>query len=320
MNRAPGIGCRVSRAEAPAFRASCSPLRRFRRLAAGALAAVAIAALPAMARAADPGDRTEAVPPQLQGVDIEPRPGAQVPLDLVFNDEEGRSVRLGDYFQAGRPVILNLLYFRCPSICSPLLQSLIASLGELPSEWSVGRKFDVLTVSFDPLETPALAKAKKKSMLEAYARPGAAPGWHVLTGQEANIKALTDAVGFTYKWDAETNQFAHGVGIIILSPEGKATHYLRTVTFDPRTLRLAMTEASEGRVGTLSDKVALLTCFRFDPDSGTYTVAAVKLVRSVGVASVLLLGCLVGGAMFVGAKRRHRLEAGQQAGAARTHA
>jgi protein SCO1/2 len=235
-----------------------------------------------------------------------PRIGAQLPLDASFHDETGRAVKIGDYFHSGKPVILHLMYFRCPMVCGKAMNAFVDALMQMPPEWSVGDKFDVLTVSFDALEKPDLAAAKKKSTMELYNRPsassGAVRGWHFLTGDEPSIKTLIDSVGFYREWNKEGNQFDHDVELIVVSPEGRATHFLQMQSYDPTTLRLALVESSQGKIGSLGDRAALFACFSFDPVTGKYQLAAVKLLRMTGVGVVILLGAFI--ALLIWLRRR----------------
>lgn len=225
-------------------------------------------------------------PPALGGVGIEQRLDEQVPLDLEFRDETGKPVRLGELFR-GRPVILALAYYECPMLCTLVLNGLTSALRALP--FDTGAQFDVLTVSFDPRETAALAAAKKETYLADYRRPGAAEGWHFLTGDEAAIRALTQAVGFRYTFDPESGEFAHAAGIMVLTPAGRIARYFYGVEFAPRDLRLALVEAADGRIGSPVDQL-LLYCYRYDPSTGRYSAAVMNIVRLAGAATVLGLG------------------------------
>jgi protein SCO1 len=223
------------------------------------------------------------LPPALREVGFDQKLNAQVPLDLVFRDETGQTVRLGDYFH-GKPVILVPGYFRCPMLCGQVQNGLIRALLDL--QFDVGKDFYVLTVSFDPRETPEMAAAKKQTYLERYGRPGSADGWHFLTGADGEIKRLTDAVGFRYRYDAKHDQYAHAGGIVLLTPTGKVSRYFYDVRFSPRDLRLGLVEASENRIGSLADQV-LLFCFHYDPEEGRYGPAVMRLVRLGGVLTML---------------------------------
>ncbi len=231
-----------------------------------------------------------ALPPQLQNVGFDQRLDEQVPLDLVFRDEAGRDVALRDYFH-GKPVILVMAYYRCPMLCTLVLNGLVQ--GMLDMNFDVGKEFEVVTVSFDPRETPELAAEKKKTYLARYGRPGAAEGWHFLTGDEPAIKKLTQAVGFRYRYDPVADQYAHASGIIILTPTGKISRYFYDVRFPGRDLRLGLVEASANKIGSPVDQV-LLFCFHYDPTVGKYGVAIMNIVRLGGIATVLSLVLLVG--------------------------
>jgi protein SCO1/2 len=228
-------------------------------------------------------------PPALRQVGFDQKLNAQVPLDLVFQDETGRTVRLGDYFQ-GKPVILVLAYFRCPMLCSQVLNGLVRGMLDLP--FDAGREFEVVTVSFDPTETPAMASAKKHTYVQRYGRPDAAAGWHFLTGKSDAIARLTEAVGFRYTYDAAHEQFAHASGIMVLTPTGKLSRYFFDVNFPARDLRLGLVEASANQIGSPVDQI-LLFCFHYDPEEGKYGPAILNLLRLGGVLTVLGIGIFV---------------------------
>jgi len=215
---------------------------------------------------------------------------AEVPIAAVsgvrktFRDEDGREVRLGDFFRAGKPVILNLGYYGCPMLCGLVANGLVAGLKDLP--WNAGQEFGVVTVSIDPNETPTLARLKKQSYLRELGRPVAAAGWHFLTGREADIRALTEAVGFGFRWNEERREFAHAAVLIVLTPQGTVSRYLYGIEFDARTLRLSLVEAAEGKVGSPLDRI-LLYCFHYDASERRYALAAVKLMRAGGLVTAL---------------------------------
>lgn len=237
------------------------------------------------------GQRMEPLPAALEGVGIEDRPGAQVPLELEFSGEDGRPVRLGEIVRGQRPVILTLVYYRCPMLCGVLLNGLLDGLKELP--WTAGREFDIVTVSIDPLETPTLARFKKQNTMAEYGRPEAATGWRFLTGRPEAIARLAAAVGFSYRWDEETKQYVHAAGIFVLTPRGRVARTLYGVMFEPRTLRLALAEAGEGKVGGASERL-FLACFHYDADAGRYVVAAANVMRLGGFATVVVVGTWLG--------------------------
>lgn len=217
-------------------------------------------------------------PPQLKQVGIQQRLGKQIPADLVFRNEAGKQVRLGQYLGNG-PVILNFVYFHCPMLCGQVLQGLTGALRAIG--YSAGRDFTVLTVSFDPQETPAMAAAKKKMVLATYGRPEAERGWHFLTGSAASIAALTQAAGFQYQHNAQNDQFAHPTAILVLTPEGKIAQYYYGIEYAPRDLRLGLVQASNGQIGTLTDE-ALLYCYRYDPQTGKYSAIVSRVLRISG--------------------------------------
>jgi protein SCO1 len=228
-------------------------------------------------------------PAALREVGYDQRLGEQVPLDLAFRDEAGRPVTLRSLFR-GRAVVLSLVYYECPMLCTLTLNGLGSALSVLT--FDVGKDFDVVTVSFEPKETPALAAAKKKAYLARYRRPGAEEGWHFLTGDTPAIAALTSAVGFRYAWDAETRQYAHPAGLVVLTPDGRIARYMYGVEYAPRDLRLALVEASQRRIGNPVDTV-LLYCYRYDPTRGRYAASVLRLVRLGGVLTVLGLAAFV---------------------------
>jgi len=249
--------------------------------AACAAALLLVAALPAAAQ------RKEPLPKDLEGVGITEHPGARLPLDLEFTDEDGKTVRLAQYFNGQRPVILTLGYYRCPMLCTLVLNSLVDGLKDLP--WTPGQQFEIVTVSIDPTETPTLARLKKQNYLEDYGRAGAAIGWHFLTGREENIRKLADTVGFGYRYVEERGQYAHPAAIFVATPDGRMAKYLFGVLYQPKTLRLALTEAGEGKVGTAGDQL-LLYCFHYDAQEGRYVLAATNIMRFGGATTALIVG------------------------------
>ncbi len=225
-------------------------------------------------------------PPGLKHVGIEQHMGEQIPPDLTFRDETGKTVRLGDYF-GKRPMILNLVYYQCPMLCGEVLAGLTSSLKVL--KFDVGDQFDVLTISFNPRETPELAAAKKAEYLKRYGRSGAAVGWHFLTGPEPSIEALTNAAGFQYEYDPKTQQFAHATAILVLTPEGKISKYFYGVDYAPKDLRLGLIQASDKKIGTVVDEV-LLYCYCYNPSTGKYGAIIWRILNLAGAATILVLG------------------------------
>ncbi|MBI3768326.1 MAG: SCO family protein [Deltaproteobacteria bacterium] len=234
-------------------------------------------------------------PPALREVAIEQRLDAQVPLDLAFRDESGAPVNLGQYFGT-RPVILSLVYYQCPMLCTLVLNGLVRALRVL--SFDPGREFEIVTVSFNPRETPELAATKKATYLGEYDRPGAAAGWHFLTGDADAIERLARAVGFHYTYVPEEQQFAHAAAIMVLTQDGRVARYFFGVEYSPRDLRFGLIDAAEHKIGTAVDHL-LLYCYRYDPATGKYGAIAMNLVRAGGLVTVL---ALVG---FVLMMRRH---------------
>jgi protein SCO1/2 len=236
-----------------------------------------------------PAQAHETIPAILKEVGFDQRLNEQVPLDLAFRDETGRAVRLGDYFD-GKPIILSLVYYNCATLCPMILDGLVRSL--TPMSFDIGNQFTMLTVSFDPRDTATQAAAKKVEYVRRYRRPGAAAGWHFLTGAEAPIRQLTQAVGFRYLYDAKTDQFAHAAGILMLTPGGKVARYFYGFDFSPRDLRLGLIEAAANTIGTPIDQV-LLFCYQYDPRTGQYGLVVMNTLRLAGLATVLALGAFI---------------------------
>lgn len=221
----------------------------------------------------------------LSDVGFDQRLGETVPLDAVFRDESGRAVKLGDYF-GQRPVVLSLAYYECPMLCTVVLNGLASALDVV--SYDPGKEFEVVTVSFEPRETPELAAAKKATYLRRYRRPGAAAAWHFLTGDAAQIRRLTDAVGFKYAWDETTKQYAHASGVMVLTRDGRLARYLYGVEYAPKDLRFAIYEASQGKILSPVDHL-LLYCYHYDPTLGRYGTTVIALLR---VGAVLTLAGL----------------------------
>ena len=228
-------------------------------------------------------------PEFLDKIGIDQKLDEQVPLDLVFQDENGNDVRFGDLFE-GKPVLLTLVYYECPMLCTEILNGVLRSLRALP--FDVGKEFQVITVSFDPDETPVLAMTKKRMYLERYDRPGAEEGWHFLTGDEDSIRRLTDAVGFRYTYVPARDQYAHASGIMILTPEGRVSRYFYGIEYSARDLRLGLIEAAANQIGTAVDQVLLL-CFHYDPTTGKYGMIIMNVIRLAGLFTVVGLAAFV---------------------------
>lgn len=239
------------------------------------------------------------VPAQLREVGFDQNLNQMLPLDVEFTDEHGRAVRIGDYF-GKRPVVLAFVYYGCPMLCLQSLSSLGATLGVLSE--NPGEDFEVVSVSIDPRETPALALEKKAHYVERSGKPSIAQGWHYLTGTEANIQRLTKAAGFRYVWDESLQQYAHPAGIVIATPQGKLARYLFGIDYGPRDLRLALLDASEEKISSPLKK-ALLYCYHYDLATGRYSLAIMRIVQVAGAATFLSLGTLI----FVWTRRERRL-------------
>jgi len=238
---------------------------------------------------------TTAPPAALRDVGIEQKLDHAVPLDLTFRDESDNAVRLGDFF-GQKPVLLSLAYYHCPMLCPLALDGLVRSLR--PLAWDVGSEFQIVTVSVDSRETSAQAAEKKRALISDYGRPGAAQGWHFLVADADTVQHLTDAVGFHYRYDAASDQFAHATGLFVLTPQGRISRVLYGIDYAPRDLRLALVEASQRKIGTLADQL-LLFCYHYDPATGKYGPAAMAAVR---IGGALTLAGLVA---FVAFQLRH---------------
>ena len=261
-----------------------------------ALAAVAASAQPGQPAPMQPSISMQdsnlkpALPGALQGVGIDQNLNAQLPLDLTFRDELGRTVPLSTYFRSGKPVLLAPVYYRCPMLCTQILNGLASSLKAV--SFNPGQEFEVVAFSFDPKDTVELAAAKKETYLHRYDRPNTANGWHFLTGDAPNIKALMDTVGFHYKYDPATDQYAHASGVMIVTPDGRLSKYFYGVEYAPRDIRLGLVEASLNKIGTPVDQI-LLFCYHYDPSTGKYGAVAVNTMRIAAGGFVLLAGAFL---------------------------
>jgi protein SCO1/2 len=225
-------------------------------------------------------------PDILKGVTIEQRLNSQLPLDTVFRDENGETVQLGKYFSK-RPVVLALVYYECPMLCTQILNGVVRTAKSMTL--TPGKDYDVVVISFDPQETPAMAMAKKTNYMKQFGRPETAAGWHFLTGATASIDRVTNAVGFRYKWDPSLKAYAHASAVYVLTPEGKLSKYFYGISYSATDMRFGLIEASHDKIGTAVDEL-LLFCCQFDPHSGKYTLAIFAVLRLVGAATLLLLG------------------------------
>lgn len=237
----------------------------------------------------EPGKSVESsgLPPALKSVGIEQKLDGEIPLDAVFTDAEGRQVRLGEYFGKGRPVVLALVYYECPMLCTEVLNGLTGAVKGIPS-LDIGKDFDVVALSFDARENgkAGLAKNKKDAYVARYGRAGSESGWHFLTGPQEEIDKVTKAVGFSYVWDESTKQFAHAGGIMVITPQGRISRYLYGVEYAPKDLRFSLMESSENKIGTLAEQLYLY-CFHYNPATGTYGLAILTFIRVAGVITLL---------------------------------
>jgi protein SCO1/2 len=259
--------------------------------------------------APDTGFRPEAglpsstLPGPLREIGFDQHLDGRLPLDTLFRDESGRVVKLGDYFGA-RPVVMVFAYYDCPMLCTIVINGLASALNVL--SLVPGRDFEIVTVSFNPRDTPASASAKKAAYIARYKQPAASAAWHFLTGDQPSIDRLTNAAGFRYAWDKETQQFAHPTGVIVLTPDGRLARYLFGIEYGPRDLRYAIVDASHGKVGSAVDSLVLY-CYHYDPAAGKYSVAIMRLVRAGGAATVLALGAFI---VVMARKERREKRAG----------
>jgi protein SCO1/2 len=237
----------------------------------------------------EPGMNAATLPAPLREIGFDQNLDQRVPLDTVFKDEAGRTVKLGDYF-GKRPVVMVFAYYNCPMLCTMVINGLASALDVLSLE--PGKDFDIVTVSFDPRDTPATATAKKAGYILRYKKPNASAAWHFLTGSQPSIDRLTKAAGFRYVWDKDTQQFAHPTGVIVLTPDGRLARYLFGVEYGPRDLRYAIIEASGGKVGTPVDSL-LLYCYHYDPTTGRYGLGIMRAIRIAGAGTVLALGAFI---------------------------
>jgi protein SCO1 len=258
-------------------------------LLAGAL--LLLLAYPAVcaAQLTEPVQNIGVRPELLKDVGIDQKLNHSIPLDLTFHDESGNAIKLSQYF-GKKPVVLSLVYYNCPMLCTQVLNGLERSLSNVPMD--IGKQFEVVTVSIDPTETPKLASAKRDLYTGIYGRPGAAEGWHFLTGDESQIKQLANEVGFRYAYDADSKQFAHASAIMILTPKGKIARYFYGIQYPSRDMRLGLVEASEGKISSPVDQV-LLFCYHYDPVTGKYGLLISRVIQAGGLLTVLVIGILI---------------------------
>jgi protein SCO1 len=226
------------------------------------------------------------VPPSLNGIGIEQKLNAQVPLDTVFRDETGASVPLRHFF-GRKPVLLAPVYYTCPMLCSQILSGVVSGLR--PLSLKPGRDFEIVAISFDPSDTPQSAAAKRNQYSRSYSSRAGTNGWHFLTGDQTSIAAVTEAIGFHYRWDPKNKMFVHASGVMLLTPEGRVARYLYGVDYEPKDLKLGLIEASHNRIGSPVDAV-LLFCYHYDPTTGKYGAAVINLLRLAAALTLVLLG------------------------------
>ena len=231
------------------------------------------------------------LPDALQTIAIEQKLGEQLPLDTELTAEDGRTIKLGDLFESGRPVVLAFVYYECPMLCNEVLNGLTGSLKGLSLD--AGKDFDVIALSFDARENekPELARNKKAAYMERYGRPGSEKGWHFLTGTQASIDAVTKAAGFNYRWDEKSNQFAHAGGVMIVTPQGKMSRYFYGIDYSPRDLKLGVIDSADNKVGSAADQM-LLYCYHYDPATGKYGLAVLSVIRLGAVLTLLGMGAM----------------------------
>jgi protein SCO1/2 len=270
---------------------------------------VALLVLSLPARAQTVADRTgqasSGLPRSLLNVGFEPPLNGQIPLDLVFHEETGREVKLGEYFGQQKPVLLALVYYGCPMLCNQIAQGVVGSLKML--SFNAGRDFEVVFVSFDPRETPDMAAKKKEAALAHYGRRETAAGWHFLTGDKVAIEELTKAANFRYSFDANSGIFAHASGILLLTPDGRISRYFYGVEYPSRDVRLGLVDASAGKIGTPIDRL-LLYCFQYNPSEARYSATVLRIVRLGGIATIALI---VGGILIFRRRDLHPAPGGR---------
>ncbi|MBV2168527.1 MAG: SCO family protein [Bdellovibrio sp.] len=227
-------------------------------------------------------------PKELEGVGIDEKLGGKVDLSLKVKDDNGQEVTLGSFFDGKHPVIISPVYFSCPGLCNFHLNGLTDALKLMENEWTVGKKFKILSMSFDSKETPDLAAAKKKTYMKIYGREGAEKEWHFLTADEATVQSITQSLGFKFKWDESQKEWAHASAAVIITPDGTISRYLPGILFNPKDIKLALNEATEGKIGSIVDSLVLY-CFKYDPHQSKYTLAAFNLMKMGGAVMVLVM-------------------------------
>ena len=284
--------------------------RKLALLCALALSTAPAIAQPMMPSGGPAGPKPLAPDDLIKTVGVDQNLDAQISPDLKFVDETGKTVRLGDYFGKKKPLLLSLVYYQCPGLCTMTLNGIATSLK--PLKLTPGKEFDILTVSFDPREKPELAAAKKKRYLKEYGRAEAAPGWHFLTGEEADIQALCKTVGFRFKYDEATKQYAHAAAIMVVTPQGKVSRYFYGLEYSSRDIQLGLIEASEERIGSISDAVTLF-CYAYDPASGKYSLLITRILKVFAALTIVSMGGLIG-LMLYRERRSKKVDTGKFGG------
>jgi protein SCO1 len=264
------------------------PNRNPSRIIRAAAAIIALGVACIMPCSADIPLLADELPKELDGVGIVEHLNSKVPFDVAFRDESDKEVRFGDYFAPGKPVLLTINYIDCPMLCSLTLNGLIDGLNGV--ELAAGRDFTIVTVSMDPLETPEQAAPKVEALLNQYRKEASSDGWHLLTGRKSEIDTLCKAVGFGYRFDEKSGEYAHTASIMFITPDGRISRYMNNVQFEPRDLKLALVEASQGTIGSAMDRLLLFMCYHYDPIAGGYTVQAKKIMRLGGLVTVIVVG------------------------------
>ena len=266
---------------------------------------VAVLAAVVCAAAVSPAvaQRTEPEPPELRDVGVDEQLDAQLPLDATFTDSNGKAVTLGDYFDGEHPVILVPVYYSCPMLCGLTLNGLLETLTEM--DWSAGEQFRIVTLSFDPRETHRLAKAKRQNLLKEYGRPGADQGWELLVGKEKEIRRVTDSVGFKFKWNPKRQEYVHVAALVVCTPDGRVSQYMYGIQYQPRTARLLLVDAAEGKIGSPLDQL-LLFCFHYNSADGTYAPVAMRIMQAGGTLTLLVLAMALVPVWIRAARRKQR--------------
>ncbi len=240
--------------------------------------------------------------PELKGIDVIEHLGKKIPLDLYFTNDSGQRVQLGQYFNHGKPVIMVLAYYTCPMLCTLVLNNIAQDITHLP--FTPGKEYQILTLSIDPRDTPDIASAKKKNLLNSINKPEYADGWTLFTSEESQIKPLAESLGFQYYFDSKTSQYAHPTVIFILMPDGEISRYLYGVDFNPRDLRVALLEAADGKIGTTIDRI-ILYCYHYDPLAKGYVLFATNIMKLGGLITLIIFGIILG--FYWRAEKRKKL-------------